>query len=70
MKDERSAEESIPELDYFTGLENMRQLVQLRWIAVVGQIVTIAVVNFAFDIHLPLKEMVVVLICLVAIMSR
>ncbi len=43
----------------------MRQLVQLRWIAVVGQIVTIAVVNFGFDIHLPLKQMVVVLICLV-----
>ena len=49
-----------------TGLENMRQLIQLRWIAVVGQIVTIAVVNFGFDIHLPLRQMSVVLICLVA----
>jgi two-component system sensor histidine kinase RegB len=44
----------------------MRQLIQLRWIAVVGQIVTIAVVNFGFDIHLPLRQMSVVLICLVA----
>ena len=44
----------------------MRQLIQLRWIAVVGQIVTIAVVNFGFDIHLPLRRMSVVLICLVA----
>jgi two-component system sensor histidine kinase RegB len=43
----------------------MRQLIQLRWIAVVGQIVTIAVVNFGFDIHLPLRQMSVVLICLV-----
>jgi two-component system sensor histidine kinase RegB len=44
----------------------MRQLIQLRWIAVVGQIVTIAVVNFGFGIHLPLRQMSVVLICLVA----
>ncbi|MDB6160092.1 MAG: integral rane sensor signal transduction histidine kinase [Gammaproteobacteria bacterium] len=44
----------------------MRQLIQLRWIAVVGQIITIAVVNFGFNIHLPLRQMSVVLICLVA----
>lgn len=43
----------------------MRQLIQLRWIAVVGQIITIAVVNFGFGIHLPLRQMSVVLICLV-----
>lgn len=52
--------------DDATGMENMRQLVQLRWIAVVGQVITIAVVHFGFDIHLPLREMGVVLICLVA----
>lgn len=52
--------------DELTGTENMRQLVQLRWIAVVGQIITIAFVHFGFDIHLPLREMSVVLICLVA----
>src|SRR6202000_1847 len=45
--------------------ENMRQLVQLRWIAVVGQVVTIAVVDFGFGIHLPLRQMSVALICLV-----
>jgi two-component system, sensor histidine kinase RegB len=44
----------------------MRQLIQLRWIAVVGQIITIAIVNFGFGIHLPLRQMSVVLICLVA----
>jgi two-component system sensor histidine kinase RegB len=49
-----------------TGRENMRQLIQLRWIAVVGQIVTIAVVDFGFRIPLPLHDMSVVLLCLVA----
>lgn len=49
-----------------TGRENMRQLIQLRWIAVVGQIVTIAVVHFGFRIPLPLHDMSVVLLCLVA----
>lgn len=49
-----------------TGRENMRQLIQLRWIAVVGQIVTIGVVHFGFRIPLPLHDMSVVLLCLVA----
>jgi two-component system, sensor histidine kinase RegB len=49
-----------------TGRENMRQLIQLRWIAVVGQIVTIAVVHYGFRIRLPLHDMSVVLLCLVA----
>jgi hypothetical protein len=61
----RSAEGGAPIFDDSTGLENMRQLIQLRWIAVVGQIVTIAVVDFGFGIHLPLRQMFVVLICLV-----
>jgi two-component system, sensor histidine kinase RegB len=52
-------------LDDRTGRENMLQLIQLRWIAVVGQIVTIAVVHFGFGIRLPLREMSVVLLCLV-----
>jgi len=66
MKRARSAEIDPHVFDDSTGLENMRQLIQLRWIAVVGQIVTIAVVNYGFHIHLPLREMFVVLICLVA----
>ena len=48
-----------------TGRENMLQLIQLRWIAVVGQVVTIAVVQFGFRIHLPLHDMSVVLLFLV-----
>ena len=66
MKRERSAEIDPHVFDDSTGLENMRQLIQLRWIAVVGQIATIAVVNFVFAIHLPLQQMSVVLVCLVA----
>jgi two-component system sensor histidine kinase RegB len=48
-----------------TGRENMLQLIQLRWIAVVGQIITIAVVHFGFRIHLPLHDMSVVLLLLI-----
>jgi len=66
MNRARSAPNGDPVFDDSTGLENMRQLIQLRWIAVVGQIATIAVVNFGFDIRLPLRQMSVVLLCLVA----
>ncbi|OUM01945.1 ATP-binding protein [Variovorax sp. JS1663] len=40
-----------------TGLKNMQQLIQLRWIAVVGQVATIVVVHFGFGIRLPLEQM-------------
>ncbi|HEY1137567.1 MAG TPA: ATP-binding protein [Xanthomonadaceae bacterium] len=49
-----------------TGLRNMQQLIQLRWIAVVGQVVTIFVVHFGLGIALPLPAMFVVLAGLVA----
>ena len=49
-----------------SGRENMQQLIQLRWIAVFGQIITIIVVNFGLRIELPLHDMSVVLLCLVA----
>ena len=48
------------------GHMNMQQLIQLRWIAVIGQIVTIAVVTLGFGVQLPLPKMVEVLACLVA----
>jgi len=48
-------------VDDATGLKNMQQLIQLRWIAVVGQIATIVVVNFGFGIRLPLPQMFAVL---------
>ncbi|MDB6042631.1 MAG: integral rane sensor signal transduction histidine kinase [Gammaproteobacteria bacterium] len=62
----RETEPGVAIFDDSTGLENMRQLIQLRWIAVMGQIVTIAVVHFGFDIRLPLHDMSVVLLCLMA----
>jgi two-component system, sensor histidine kinase RegB len=49
-----------------TGLKNMQQLIQLRWIAVVGQVATIGVAHFAFAIRLPLEQMMGALACLVA----
>ncbi len=52
--------------DQATGLKNMQQLIQLRWIAVIGQIVTIQIVHYGFRIHLPLNHMLAVLTGLVA----
>ena len=49
-----------------SGRENMQQLIQLRWIAVIGQVVTIGVVHYGLHISLPLHDMFVVLLCLVA----
>jgi two-component system sensor histidine kinase RegB len=48
------------------GHKNMRQLIQLRWIAIVGQIATIAVVTLGFGVELPLPRMAQVLALLVA----
>jgi two-component system sensor histidine kinase RegB len=47
------------------GHDNMMQLIQLRWIAVIGQVTTIAVVTFGYGIRLPLLEMLTVLACLI-----
>ncbi len=46
------------------GLKNMHQLIQLRWIALGGQLATIAAVHFGFGIRLPLDAMLTVLACL------
>ena len=46
--------------------KNMLYLIRLRWIAIAGQISTIAVVSFILGIHLPLPQMLAVLACLVA----
>jgi len=53
-------------LSFAAGHKNMQQLIQLRWLAVVGQITTIAVVTLGFDIKLPLAGMLDVLACLIA----
>ncbi|HWU96915.1 MAG TPA: ATP-binding protein [Oxalicibacterium sp.] len=48
------------------GHKNMQQLIQLRWIAVIGQITTIAVVTMVYGINLPVRHMLEVLVCLIA----
>ena len=57
---------STSNLTYAAGHKNMQQLIQLRWLAVVGQITTIAVVTLGFDISLPLAGMLDILACLIA----
>ena len=43
--------------DKLAGRNNLLQLIQLRWLAVAGQLVTILAVHFALDVPLPLAEM-------------
>lgn len=49
------------------GTENMLQLVQLRWLAVAGQLATILLTHFVFDIRLPMVAMLAVLAGLVVL---
>jgi two-component system sensor histidine kinase RegB len=49
------------------GRENLLQLVQLRWLAVAGQLATILLTQFVFEIVLPLAAMLGVLAALVAL---
>ncbi len=46
--------------------KNMRLLVQLRWMAVLGQLLTILVAQYVFGAHLPLREMFLGLLVLVS----
>lgn len=50
-----------------TNRKNLLLLTQLRWIAVVGQLVTIWLVHFEFAIALPLAEMLAVVAFLLAL---
>jgi len=54
------------DVEYVAGHKNMLQLIELRWIAVIGQITTIAGAILVFDVHLPLVQMLEVLACLIA----
>ncbi|ARP99260.1 ATP-binding protein [Pseudorhodoplanes sinuspersici] len=56
-----------PPVDDTTNRKNMALLIQLRWIAVGGQIVTIAFVQVWLGITLPLVPMAVVLCALVVL---
>jgi two-component system sensor histidine kinase RegB len=52
--------------DKAAGLKNLQQLIQLRWIAVFGQVLTIEVVHYGLRIAIPLEAMLTVLAGLVA----
>lgn len=47
--------------------DNMRQLVQLRWLAALGQLVTILIVGYRLDVPLPLAPMLAVVAALAAV---
>jgi two-component system, sensor histidine kinase RegB len=53
-------------VEYAAGHTNMLQLIELRWIAVVGQLTTIAGAIVVFHVSLPLVQMLQVLACLIA----
>ena len=53
-------------VEYAAGHKNMMQLIQLRWIAVIGQAATITAAIYLYGIILPLVPMLQVLACLIA----
>jgi len=53
-------------VEWTAGHKNMLHLIQLRWIAVLGQITTITAATLGFGISLPLPQMLSVLACLIA----
>ena len=53
-------------ITHAAGHKNMQQLIQLRWIAVIGQITTIAAASVGLGVELPLPAMLNVLACLIA----
>jgi two-component system sensor histidine kinase RegB len=49
-----------------TGRQNMEQLIELRWIAVLGQVATISLVHYGLEIPLPLGGMLTIALGLAA----
>jgi two-component system sensor histidine kinase RegB len=62
----RAAASVVSTIAHAAGHKNMQQLIQLRWLAVVGQVVTISITTLVFDVQLPLPAMLSVLVCLIA----
>ncbi|MFT4241998.1 MAG: ATP-binding protein [Acidovorax sp.] len=57
-------ERSPRSADAAAGLKNLQQLIQLRWIAVVGQVFTIELAHYSLGLALPLRELLLVVGCL------
>jgi two-component system sensor histidine kinase RegB len=53
--------------DTAAGIKNLRHLIELRWMAVIGQILTITVAHEGLHLVLPVREMLLVVGCLVLI---
>lgn len=61
-----SPQAAAANVEFAAGHKNMLQLIELRWIAVIGQVTTIASAILIFGIELPLLPMLQVLACLIA----
>ncbi|QOY92623.1 HAMP domain-containing histidine kinase [Massilia sp. UMI-21] len=61
-----SPQAAAASVEFAAGHKNMLQLIELRWIAVIGQVTTIASAILIFGIALPLLPMLQVLACLIA----
>ncbi len=46
------------------GLKNLHQLIQLRWMAVVGQLLTIEATHYGLGMPLPMREMLTIVGCM------
>ena len=55
---------SPPDPNGAAGRKNMQQLILLRWLAALGQVVTIGVAYFLFDIPLPIDVMLTLVVLL------
>ena len=55
-----AAEPSSSRVERNTERKNLRLLIQLRWLAVVGQVITISLVHSGMGIALPLLPMMAV----------
>ena len=50
--------------DAAAGIKNLQQLIELRWIAMVGQVFTIEMAHYSLNLTLPVHEMLMVVGCL------
>lgn len=50
--------------DAAAGIKNLQQLIQLRWMAVIGQVFTIEVAHHSLRLAIPLHQMLLVVGCL------
>lgn len=62
MKDKRATASIV---ENAVGHKNMLLLIQLRWVAVVGQLGTIAIASELYLLQLPVRQMLAILACLI-----